>query len=99
MEALRVSFKASILLHQVMQGPFAGMTEWGMADIMCQADSLHQIRIDEKIVVQKRGRLFQERTDRAPDLSDFERMSQPRPVKVELARKKNLSLGLQSTKG
>jgi hypothetical protein len=39
---------------QLMQGAFAGVTEWGMANIVCQADSLHQIRIDEKIIVQKR---------------------------------------------
>ena len=31
-------------------------------------------------------------------LSDFERMSQPGPVKVEFTRKKNLRLGLQPAK-
>jgi len=82
-----------------MQGSFAGVTEWGVAYIVRQADGLHQIRIDKKIIVQKRGCLFQERADGAPDLSDFERMGSSRTVKVELAGKKNLCLGLQPTEG
>src|SRR5690625_2032157 len=36
--------------------------------------------------------------DRSPDLRNFERMGQPRSVKIEFSRKKNLRLVLQAPK-
>jgi hypothetical protein len=74
------------------------MTKWGVTEIVCKTDSLDQIRIDEKVFVKSRGGLLQKRRDRAADLGDFERMSQPGAVKVEFTRKKNLGLGLQPAK-
>src|SRR6266567_674801 len=74
------------------------MSKGRMAEIVCKADSLNKIRIDKKRFVEEGGGLFQKRADGSTDLSDFKRVGQPSPIKVELTRKKHLSLCLEPPK-
>jgi hypothetical protein len=75
------------------------MAEWGVTEIVGQADGFNKVRIDKKVFTKKRGGLFQKQRDGAAYLGYFKRMGKPRAIKVEFAGKKNLGFGLKPSKG
>jgi hypothetical protein len=80
-----------------MESSLAGMTEWGMSDVVREAGSFHQVRIDpESFFEQGRG-LIEPMTNASPDLGDLDGVSQPGSVEIIFPGKEDLRLVLKTT--
>ena len=78
---LCVVIEATEISQMVVECAFAGMAEWGMAEIVSQGECLAEIFIEAERARQRAG-----------DLRHFERMRQPRPVMVALVIDEHLRL-------
>jgi hypothetical protein len=79
---------AETIREQFVEGSFADMTVWRMAQIMSQGDCFRKVFIQA------------ERTGQRPcDLSHLQRVRQARSVMVTLRRQKNLCFEFQPAKG
>jgi hypothetical protein len=97
LKALSVTFKTSKLPHQIVESAFSRMSKGRMAQIVREANSFDQVGVYEKLFVEGGRGLFQEGTDRPADLSDFKRVRQSCPIKIEFSRKKHLGFCLESS--
>ena len=95
-QCLSIAFETAERAHQVVQRAFAGVPERGVAEIVCQAGGLDEIRIDMKIRRQVFIPLKQIAADRPANLGDFDGMRQAGPIEVILPDRKDLGLRLQA---
>ena len=87
-EVLRVALEAAMLGGQLVQGPFAVVAVWRMADVVGQPGHVDEVGIAAK-------------ADRhaTPDLRHLQRVGQPGPWRVTLAGPDDLRLVRQPAQG
>src|SRR5436190_279954 len=71
------------------------MSKRRMAKVVRETSGLHEIAIEMKIIAEGTANRPQVVANRAADLRDFHRVSQPGAVEVVFAREENLRLRLQ----
>src|SRR5579885_3576188 len=87
-KALRIVVEAAVWPHQIVQYPFASMTEGRMAQVMSQCDGFGQIHVQA-----------QDASHCACNLGGFKRMGQSSAIVIALMVYEHLGFVLQAAKG
>ena len=87
-QRLQVVLEATVAVHARVQRVLPGVSEWRVAEVVCQRDRLDQVLVQPQIAA-----------DRAADLRDFDRMREPGTEQIAFVVDENLRLVFEPAKG